>query len=68
MWRRSSAEPFEFYEHYTGEVLDRDATTAGIRAGLTSMQEFGVFEWNRGTEILASEKIISTKMFHKAKR
>ena len=36
----------EFYDHYTGEVLDRDATTAGIRAGLTPMQEFGVFEWN----------------------
>ena len=40
----------EFYDHYTGEVLDRDATTAGIRAELTQMQEFGVFEWTRRTE------------------
>ena len=30
----------EFYDHYTGEILDRDATIAGIRA--TQMQEFGV--------------------------
>ena len=34
----------EFYDHYTGEILDRDATVAGIRAELTQMQEFGVFE------------------------
>ena len=33
----------EFYDHYTGEILDRDATIAGIRAELTQMQEFGVF-------------------------
>ena len=26
-----------------GEILDRDATIAGIRAELTQMQEFGVF-------------------------
>ena len=44
----------EFYDHYTDEVLDRDAT-------------FGVFEWKRRTEKPAAEKIISTKMFHKAK-
>ena len=34
----------EFYDHYTGEILDRDATIAGIRAELAQMQEFGVFE------------------------
>ena len=25
----------EFYDHYTGEMLDRDVTIAGIRAELT---------------------------------
>ena len=34
----------EFFDRYTGEILDRDATVAGIRAELTQMQEFGVFE------------------------
>ena len=34
----------KFYDHYTGEILDRDATIAGIRAELTQLQEFGVFE------------------------
>ena len=27
----------EFYDHHTGEILDRDATIAGIRAELTQM-------------------------------
>ena len=31
------------------------------------MQEFGVFEWKRKSEKPPNEKIISTKMFHKAK-
>ena len=31
----------EFYDHHTGEILDRDATIAGIRAELAQMQEFG---------------------------
>ena len=57
----------EFYDHYTGEILDRDATIAGIRAELTQMQEFGVFEWKRKSEKPPNEKVISTKMFHKAK-
>ena len=57
----------EFYDHCTGEVLDRDATMAGTRAELTQMKEFGVFEWKRRTEKPAAEKIISAKMFHKAK-
>ena len=57
----------EFYDHYTGEILDRDATIAGIRAELTQMQEFGVFEWKRKYEKPLNEKVISTKMFHKAK-
>ena len=57
----------EFYDHHTDEVLDRDATIAGIRAELTQMQEFEVFGWKRRTEKLAAEKIISTKMFHKTK-
>ena len=51
----------EFYDHYTGEGLDRDATTvAGIRAELTQMQEFGVFEWKRRTEKPAA--VISRKV------
>ena len=57
----------EFYDHYTGEILDRDATIAGIRAELTQMQEFGVFEWKRKSEKPPNEKVISTKMFHNAK-
>ena len=58
----------EFYDHYTGEILDRDATIAGIRAERTQMQEFGVFEWKRKSEKPPIEKkVISTKMFHKAK-
>ena len=57
----------EFYDHYTGEILDRDATIAGIRAELTQMQEFGVFEWKRKSEKPPNEKVISTKMFRKAK-
>ena len=57
----------EFYDHHTGEILDRDATTAGIRAELTQMQEIGVFEWKRKPEKPPNEKVISTKMFHKAK-
>ena len=31
------------------------------------MQEFGVFEWKRNSEEPPNEKVISTKMFHKAK-
>ena len=57
----------EFYDHYTGEILDRDATIAGIRAELTQMQEFGVSEWKLKSEKPPNEKVISTKMFHKAK-
>ena len=57
----------EFYDHCTGEILDRDATTAGIRVEFTQMQEFGVFEWKRKSEKPPNEKVISTKMFHKAK-
>ena len=50
----------EFYDHHTGEILDRDATIAGIRAELTQMQEFGVFEWKRKSEKPPSEKVICT--------
>ena len=57
----------EFYDHYTGEILDRDATIAGIRAELAQMQEFGVFEWRRSSEKPVGERVISSKMFHKAK-
>ena len=57
----------EFYDHYTGEILVRDATIAGIRAELAQMQEFGVFEWKRSSEKPVGEKVISSKMFHKAK-
>ena len=57
----------EFYDHYIGEILDRDATIVGIRAELTQMHEFGVFEWKRKSEKPRNEKVISTKMFHKAK-
>ena len=57
----------EFDDHYTGEILDRDATIAGIRAELTQMQEFGVFEWKRKSEKPPNEKAKSTKMFHEAK-
>ena len=57
----------EIYDHYTGKILDSDATIAGIKAELTQMQEFGVFEWNRRAEKPAAEKVICTKMFHKAK-
>ena len=57
----------DFYDHNTGEILHRGATIAGIRAELTQMQEFGVFEWKRKSEKPPSEKVISTKMFHKAK-
>ena len=57
----------EFYDHYTGEILDRDATIAGIRAELTQMQEFGVFEWKRKSEKPPNEKVTSTKKFHEAK-
>ena len=56
------------YDHYTGEILDRDATLAGIGGELTQMQEFGVFEWKRKCQKPPNEKVISTKMFHKAKR
>ena len=51
----------EFYDHYTGEVLDRDATIAGIRAELAQMQEFGVFEWRRSSEKPAGDRVISSK-------
>ena len=57
----------EIHDHYTGEILDRDATIVGIRAELTQMQEFGVFERKRKSEKPPNEKVISTKMFHKAK-
>ena len=57
-------QPVSFYDHYTGEILDRDATIAGVRAELTQMQEF---EWKRKSEKPPNEKVISTKMFHKAK-
>ena len=57
----------EFHDHYTGKILNRDETIAGIRAELTQMQEFGVFEWKLRSEKTSNEKIISTKMFHKAK-
>ena len=57
----------EFYDYYTGEILDRDARIVGIRGELTQMQEFEVFEWKRKSEKPSNEKVISTKMFHKAK-
>ena len=57
----------EFYDHNTDEILDRDATIAGIRPELAQMQEFGVFEWKRRSEKPVGERVISTKMFHKAK-
>ena len=43
-WKRFFDAAGEFYDHYTGEILDRDATIAGIRAELTQLKEFGVFE------------------------
>ena len=52
--------------NYTGEILDRDATNVGIRAELTQMQEFGEFEWKRKSKKPPYEKVMSTKMFHKA--
>ena len=58
----------EFHDHYTAEILDRDATIAGIRAELTQMQEFVVFEWKRKSEKSSNEKVIRTMMFHKVKR
>ena len=54
----------EFYDHYTGQILDRDATIAGIRAELTQMKEYGVCEWKRKPEKLPNGKVISTKMFY----
>ena len=51
----------EFHDHYTGEIMDRDATIAGIRAELTQMQEIGVFEWRRRSEKPPDEKVVSTK-------
>ena len=57
----------EFHDHYTGEILDRDSTIAGIRVELTQMQEFGVFRWKRKSEKPPDENVISTKTFHKAK-
>ena len=57
----------EFYDCYTGGILDRDATIAGIRAELTQMQAFGVFEKKRKSQKPPKEKVISTKMFYKAK-
>ena len=65
-WKRFFDAAGEFYDHHTGEILDRDATIAGIRAELTQMQEFGVFEWKRKSEKPPNEKVISTKMFYKA--
>ena len=55
----------EFYDYYTGEIMDRDATIVGIRDEFTQMQEFEVFEWKRKSEKPSNEKVISTKMFHK---
>ena len=66
-WKRFFDAAGEFYDQCTGEILDRDATNAGIRAELTQMQEFGVFEWKRKSENPPNEKVISTKMFDKAK-
>ena len=40
-WRRFFDSAGEFYDHYTGEIFDRNATIAGIRAKLMQMQEFG---------------------------
>ena len=56
----------EFYDHYIGEILERDATIAGIRAELAQMQEF---EWRRSSEkpVRERERVISSKMIHKAK-
>ena len=51
--------------HY--QILDRDATIAGLRAELTQMQEFGVFERKRKSEKPPNEEVTSTKMFRKAK-
>ena len=45
----------EFYDHYTGEILDRDATIVGIRAESHRCKSSPI------------EKVTSTKMFHKAK-
>ena len=57
----------EFNDHYTGEIFDRDAMIAGIWAELAQIQEFGVFEWKRKEEKPATERVICTNIFHKAK-
>ena len=67
IWRRFFDNTVDFYDHYTGEILNPNATVAGIRAEPMQMQEFGVFEWKRKSEKLVDERVISTKMFHKAK-
>ena len=66
-WKRFFDAAGEFYDDYTGEILDRDATIAGIRADHSQMQQFGVFARKRKSQKPATEKVISTKMFHKAK-
>ena len=66
-WKRFSTQPVSFTITTLVKIFDRDATIAGIRAALTQMQEFGVFEWKRKSEKPPNEKVTSTKMFHKAK-
>ena len=66
-WTRFLAQLVSFMITTLVRILDRDATIAGIRAALTQVQEFGVSEWKRKSEKPPNEKVISTKMFHKAK-
>ena len=50
---------------YTGEIFDRDATIAGIRAELMQVEEFGVFEWNRRSEKRVGEGVVNSPALSK---
>ena len=53
----------EFYDHYTSEVLDRDAAVAGIKEELGEMTDFQVFERRRRADKPPGEPLLSTKVF-----
>ena len=56
-----------FHDHYTGQALNKEKVVEAVRNDLDEMYSFSVLQWRRRSEKPASEKVISTTLFHKLK-
>ena len=56
-----------FHDHHTGQALNKEKVVEAVRNDLDEMYSFSVLQWRRRSEKPASEKVISTTLFHKLK-